>query len=582
MLKVNFFTKTVIFMLIALGALFFSCEPRQYDYDQAVKKLDDLLRWRVKYSTLLETSSSYGSMESVTSLADNLPAITEFPLTVDPYGSGYKNEDTEVAVEIFSSTEKSGIKEPDNWLYKVAEDFNSRNMRLSSGKTARLIIRNIASGEGYQFIASRKYVPDAFTPSNHLWIKMVEASGMKVTPVSERLVGNVAGIVMKKAVYDKLKKKYGKIDVKTILKAVVDSVNNPEDEFAMGYTNPFASSTGLNFLITVLATYANGDEAQMLSPQVVSAFEAFQAGVPFVAMTTLQMRTSVENNGSLDAFVLESQSYYNSPVMTANYQFIPFGIRHDNPLYAIGDLPEEKMEVLKKLVSFCESPSIKRLADDYGFNRFSEYQSDYKVPAGDILVSAQHIWKQKKDSGRPVIAVFLSDVSGSMANADEQGNIPLEELKKALLNGSSFIAPDNYIGLVEFNDKVTVRLPVEKFTLSQKGRFNAAVEKMSAESKTAMYDGIMVSLKLLVDARKNIPNGKPMLFALTDGQTNMGTQYSDVIKIIEGLNIPIYTIGYNFQNDDLKNIAGLTEAAYFNQNAEGIKYQIGALLNAEM
>ena len=31
----------------------------------------------------------------------------------------------------------------------------------------------------------------------------------------------------------------------------------------------------------------------MLAPEVVSAFEQFQKGVPFVAVTTMQMRDSV-------------------------------------------------------------------------------------------------------------------------------------------------------------------------------------------------------------------------------------------------------------------------------------------------
>ena len=38
----------------------------------------------------------------------------------------------------------------------------------------------------------------------------------------------------------------------------------------MGYTDPFASSTGLNFLVTVLQSFANGEETRMLSPDVVS------------------------------------------------------------------------------------------------------------------------------------------------------------------------------------------------------------------------------------------------------------------------------------------------------------------------
>ena len=82
----------------------------------------------------------------------------------------------------------------------------------------------------------------------------------------------------------------------------------------MGYTDPFVSSTGLNFLVTVLATLAQGDASRMLADDVVSAFTAFQRGVPFVALTTLQMRDSVQRDGSLEAFVMERAIFAKTPV----------------------------------------------------------------------------------------------------------------------------------------------------------------------------------------------------------------------------------------------------------------------------
>ena len=74
--------------------------------------------------------------------------------------------------------------------------------------------------------------------------------------------------------------------------AVIDDVAS--GDLVMGYTDPFASSTGLNFLVTVLDSFAGGEEERMLDPDVVSTFERFQENVPFVALTTLQMRESVE------------------------------------------------------------------------------------------------------------------------------------------------------------------------------------------------------------------------------------------------------------------------------------------------
>ena len=76
-----------------------------------------------------------------------------------------------------------------------------------------------------------------------------EGAGCPIELVSKRLVGNVAGIVATKKKYDELVEKYGSLNVKTITDAIADN------ELAMGYTDPFASSTGLNFLVTALKTF---------------------------------------------------------------------------------------------------------------------------------------------------------------------------------------------------------------------------------------------------------------------------------------------------------------------------------------
>ncbi len=117
------------------------------------------------------------------------------------------------------------------------------------------------------------------------------------------------------------------------------------------------------------------------------------------------------------------------------------------------------------------------------------------------------------------MGIFLADVSGSMKG------LALNNLKRALIEGSRFIDPQNAIGLVVFSDKVEQRLPVRKFDLLHRAAFVAAVEDMDANGNTAMYDGIMVSLKLLLAAKNQMPNSKPMLFLLTDGETNHGLTY---------------------------------------------------------
>lgn len=209
------------------------------------------------------------------------------------------------------------------------------------------------------YIISGKYTPDAFTPSNTFWGEMVSANNIKIELVEEKLAGNVAGILLSNDKYKELIDKYGAINMKTI-SSVTES-----GELAMGYTNPFASSTGLNFLLSTLYTYNSND---FLGDEAVAGFNKFQENIPFVSYTTMQMRDAAAS-GELDGFVLEYQSYYNLPEIQREYKFTPFGTRHDNPLYAVGNLSSTKQKILEKFSEYCLNDTSQKLASEYGFNQ---------------------------------------------------------------------------------------------------------------------------------------------------------------------------------------------------------------------
>ena len=153
-------------------------------------------------------------LSASSSLEASIPDIDRFPLNVNPPANT-----GDVVAEFFSSAEKAG-KDTDGWLVAVAEGFNTRNVKLASGRTAKVKIRYIPSGTAFQFIASGKYKLDAFTPSSHLWLRMVEARGVPLTPVSEKLVSNLAGIVMKSSVAATVKSAGGTVDIKNLIDAV--------------------------------------------------------------------------------------------------------------------------------------------------------------------------------------------------------------------------------------------------------------------------------------------------------------------------------------------------------------------------
>ncbi len=489
-------------------------------------------------------------------MKDTLPDISKYPEQVTANTADY--------VEIFSSTEKAGTGK-DGWLVDMANRFNSSGATVG-GKAVSVSIRGIASGLGCDYISSGKYLPDAFSPSNELWGDDLKAKGVPVTLAEQRLTGNVAGIALSKAKQDEIIAKYGSVSVKSVAQATAAG------ELTMGYTNPFASSTGANFLMSLLYTY---DAANPLGDAAAAEFMKFQANVPFVAYTTLQMKDSVKS-GVLDGFVFEAQQFANSPDLVGNYVFTPYGVRHDSPVYEIGELTAQKKEILRKFIDFCKTADAQKAATDCGFNRHDDYKMELTQVNGAQLAQSQKLWKEKKDSNRDIIAVFVADTSGSMDGE------PMNNLKKSLLSGANYIGAEASVGLVTFSDDVNIALPIGKFDINQRSLFTGAVKNMSAGGGTAMFDAIVVAEKMLQDAKADNPNAKLMLFVLSDGEANAGYTLRDTQKMIEGLKVPIYTIGYNANLEALAAISRINEAASINADTDDVVYKIVSLFNAEM
>ena len=492
----------------------------------------------------------------VEDIKDTIPDIDKYPAQVD--------NTTETYIEIFSTGEKTGTGK-DGWLIDVANDFNAAQIEVN-GKIASVRIREIASGLGMDYIVSEKYLPDAYNPSNELWGEMIKANGKTVTLCDERMVGNVAGVLISKEKYDELIKKYGSINLKSITEAVATG------EIAMGYTNPFASATGLNFLVSTLNTF---DTSNPLSEQAINGFTEFQTNIPLVAYTTLQMRSSAES-GMLDGFIMEYQTYINSPELKVDYVFTPFGYRHDSPLYSVGNLSDEKQAILDKFIEFYKTDKYEVLATEYGFNNLNDYKCEVSNFDGDTIIQAQKLWKENKNVDKPIVAVFVADVSGSMEGE------PLNELKKSLLNGAQYIGENNSIGLVTYSNDVNINLPIDKFDINQRSLFTGAVKDMSAGGGTATFDGIAVGVKMLLDEKKNNPDAKLMLFVLSDGETNIGHSLEDIKEILQAFSIPVHTIGYNANIKALESISGINEATSINADSDDVIYKLGSLFNAEM
>lgn len=486
-----------------------------------------------------------------------LPDLTDDSIAV--------NENTTMYAEIFASSEKTGSG-TDDYLREMAEAFNASNPTLADGTRVSIRLRTVSSGQQVDYVTSGKYVPDAISPSSTMQIRMVNARGVETEYIDDSLVMNYAGIVISPETQSTIVETYGEVSVKTIAQGVADG------KITMGYTNPFTSATGLNFLITLLDSYDSGN---ITSNTAVNGFTAFQSNIPFVAMTTGQMKNAAQR-GTFDAFVSEYQAYVNDTNLSRNYRFIPFGYQHENPLAAISSISDTKKEILTLFADYCDANGS-ALATQDGFNTAPEgYKAMTTTYSGQEIINAQQLYKENKDT-KPVICVFVADVSGSMDGE------PINALKDSLINSMQYINADNYVGLVSYSDNVTIELPIGQFDMNQQSLFKGTVESLAAGGGTSTCDGVIVAMNMINEYKKQVPDARCLIFVLSDGLQNKGHSINDITDTVSGLQIPIYTICYNDGDaNTLGQLSDINEGVTINASTEDVIYQLKQLFNANM
>lgn len=539
--------------IVGIGSLFGGRQTSLSDLDSDMQEgssLDELMK-RVDYSTATPVKASI-DLGSGSSLYDELPEIDKYPLTVEGHG--------DVDIEIFTSGEKAG-EGNDSWLIDEAQEFNNSGVVTSDGSSVSISVRSVASGLAADYIISGKYMPDLYTPSNVIFGEYAIANGGKLEMYNERLVGNTAGFLVRKD------SQYNSVE------AVLDVVIS--GELNVGYTNPQSSASGANLLIELLKDFGSED---VKDAKAVDAFSKFSNNIPFVAYTTQQMIESAQG-GSLDGMISEYQAYINNAAIRDSYKFIPFGLRHDNPLYIVDKSKKSgvELEAVGLVNDFLCSADAQDRATRYGFNANDDYVSSYETN-GIEIIDALNVYKQNKDSGRDIIAVFVADCSGSMEGA------PLNELKRSLSNSMQYINENNYVGLVSYSSDITIEVPVAKFDLTQKSYFQGALNNLQASGSTYSYEAICLGMKMIKDAQVDHPDAKCMLFLLSDGCANGYYTLNDVAYAVKSELIPVYTIGYTSGADakELQALSGINEAASISADTDDIVYRMKSLFNAQL
>ena len=464
----------------------------------------------------------------------------------------------------------------------MADKFNTQNLKTESGKKIQVGIRNIPSGISQRMIAEKVAKPTAYTPSNQLWIAMLKSAGVETKEITPELVPNQPGILLnQKAKQDNFGSEEVTFD--KLLDAIVAV------KIAVGYTNPYTSSSGLNLLYTIFWRAAGHQKdgkpltvSDLESPQVNSLFKQFQKQVLVTGLTTLDLKdVAVRNPEKLPAFVTENFSYASlkkSPEF-AQSTFIPFGLTHNSPLVAFKWTTPEQQQALEKFAQFAQSEAMQKLAPPLG-KEVTDYLQKKQIPAipkGEVLTTAQTFWKQQKDAGQTVYLMTVIDTSGSMDGK------PLNAVKEGLRIASSEINAGNYVGLVSYGDQPIDLVPLAPFDQMQHKRFLAAIDGLKADGATAMYDGVMVGLSKLMEQKKANPNCKFYLLLLTDGQTNRGFNFDKIKEIIEYSGIRVYPIAYGDVNqEELNAIAALRESTVKTGTPENVQELLKGLFQVNL
>lgn len=529
-----------------------------YTHDEAVQEIAARVS-KIDPVAMKPTLNIYDDADETTvALSD----ISSFPITVQ--GNG------EVDIEIAAATELSADT-PDDLINVWAKNFNNQKNQVN-GKTASVSIRKITSGDALTHITEGDYRPEAYLPSNFAWGKMLEAKGFELSALTDRLVGNTAGILMKQETYDTYIAKYDEVTMDKVLNASLAG------DITLAMPNPYTSSSGLNSLTMMLYSF---DSSNPLSDKASQKLLEYQRQDPPMAPTTAVIVGWAER-GVITAMVMEEQAYHNKPTLK-DFVYVPMGIRHDHPFYIFDYATKDQLAVAEAFVEYCLSNEAQKIANEKGFNLHDDYEAQDTGLDGAGYLAAQKIWKLNKDGGKPVVAVFVADVSSSMDGT------PIRALKESLTSAANFISSDNYIGLVSFSSKVYIDLPIDQFDATQRAYFTSAVKTLDKGGVTATYDAVLVALNMLNEAAKELPEAKMMIFVLSDG-AEMGSTYSlnSIKGLVRGIEVPIYTIGYNLEGtgdgarNDLMTLSGINEATLIDANSNTIIDQLRELFNVSM
>jgi VWFA-related protein len=146
----------------------------------------------------------------------------------------------------------------------------------------------------------------------------------------------------------------------------------------------------------------------------------------------------------------------------------------------------------------------------------------------------------------PLTTLLLIDISGSMSYIGK-----IDAAKTAAIAYVDQMRPDDEAGILSFNSQI---IYLQAFT-SDHDRLQSAIQGLSAETNTALYDAILQGVDLL----QNVTGRKAMI-VLSDGMdTASKNQEADVLAVLGSEDFSISTIGLGDPTQKTDTFSGINE-----------------------
>ena len=155
----------------------------------------------------------------------------------------------------------------------------------------------------------------------------------------------------------------------------------------LGYSNPYTSSAGLDFLQTLLWVLAgHGQDRKPLTaadlnrPQITKLFDLLQQRIA----------------GTTPTYPQSIQVWKSQPTRFDDLVEVPFGTAQNSPLAVFPWTTAQERLALQRFARFASSEPMQALARQQGYGESQGIAAAAKAPQADgaVLSQAQTLWKQ--------------------------------------------------------------------------------------------------------------------------------------------------------------------------------------------